>query len=147
MKPSSSRKSGQRGNAAVEFALSFAVLWALFTGIFEFGYSMYLYNNLATSVSDGARYAARVDFDDPARTFVGRVKNVVLYGAPGGGTSTMVPGLTAAHVTVNWTRDAAGVPATITVAITGYSINAIFGNFSFTNKPRVTVKYMGSYKS
>ena len=147
MKMPQRSKAGQRGNAAIEFALSFACIWGIFTGVFEFGHSMYIYNNLATSVTDGARYAARVDFDDPAHTFITKVKNVVLYGSPTAGASTIVPGLTAANINVTWTTDSAGLPVTITVAVTGYTVNAIFGNFTFTNKPSVTMKYMGSYKS
>jgi Flp pilus assembly protein TadG len=33
----------RRGNAILEFALSSTILIYVFTGVFQFGYSMYLY--------------------------------------------------------------------------------------------------------
>jgi Flp pilus assembly protein TadG len=137
----------QRGSAVLEFALSFALLWAVFSGVFQFGYSMYVYNSLANAVSQGARYAARVDFDSPSHAFAGPVKNMVVYGSPTGGGTPLAPGLATSQVSVTWTTDAAGVPQTITVGINTYTLNAIFQNFTFTNKPRVTVQFLGSYKT
>lgn len=137
----------RRGNAILEFALSFTLLWTVFSGVFQFGYSMYVYNSLATAVSEGARYAARVDLDSPGYTFVNQVKNMVVYGSPTGGGTPLAPGLSTGQVSVTWTADASGVPQTITVGISSYAVNAIFHNYTFTNKPRVTVLYLGSYKT
>lgn len=137
----------QRGNAILEFALSFTLLWTVFSGVFQFGYSMYVYNSLATAVTEGAHYAARVDFDSPGYTFVNQVKNMVVYGSPTGGGTPLAPGLSSGQVSVTWTTDASGVAQTITVGISSYTVNAIFHNYTFTNKPRVTVLYLGSYKT
>ncbi len=144
MKP---RPLSQRGNAILEFALSFTLLWTVFSGVFQFGYSMYVYNSLANAVTEGAHYAARVDFDSPGHTFVNQVKNMVVYGSPTGGGTPLAPGLSTGQVSVIWTADASGVPQTITVGISSYTVNAIFHNYAFTNKPRVTVLYLGSYKT
>lgn len=141
------REQGQRGNAAVEFALSFVLIWTLFTGVFQFGYSMYVYDSLATAVAGGARYASHVDFDDPGHNFVTQVKNMTVYGDPNGTGNPLAPGLTAGLVSVTWTTDTMGVPQTITVGISSYTAQAIFHNYTFTNKPQVTVRYIGSYKT
>ena len=140
-------RTSERGNAVLEFALSFAVLWALFSGVFQYGYSMYIYNNLAIAVANGANYAARVQFDDPDHTFATAVKNMVVYGSPAAGTTPMVAGLGTGNVAVSWTTDSEGVPQTITVGITGFTVNAVFKTFTFTNKPQVTVKWFGVYKT
>ena len=53
-RPASKR---ERGNALIEFALSFFLLFAMFAGIFQFAYSFYVYNALVTAVREGARRA------------------------------------------------------------------------------------------
>ena len=46
-----SRPLGPRGgNAMIEFALASAILIPLFIGTFQFGYTFYVYNLLATQV-------------------------------------------------------------------------------------------------
>jgi hypothetical protein len=141
------KTAGRRGSAAVEFAVSFAALWAIFAGVFQFGYSMYVYNSLAAAVADAALFAARTDFDDPDHLFVTRLKNLVVYGSPGGGTQPLAPGLKPDYVRVSWTRDASGYPLTITISISGYSLDAVFSRYTFDNRPRTTVPFLGTYKS
>jgi Flp pilus assembly protein TadG len=131
----------------LEFALSFGVLWLFFSGVFQFGYSIYIYNGLTTAVSNGARYASRVDFDDPSHNFISHVQNMVVYGTPGGGGNALVPGLTPAHVSVTWTADGKGVPQTITVAVVNFTLDTVFKTYTFNNKPRTTMKFLGSYKT
>ena len=135
------------GNAVIEFALAFGILWLILGGCFRVGYSTYLYQSLIGAVDGAARYAARVDFDEPSHTFVGAVKNMAAYGAPSGIGVPLAPGLAPSHISVAWTVDAKGVPQTITVSVTGYSVNAVFQSFTWTGKPKVTVRYAGSYKS
>jgi Flp pilus assembly protein TadG len=133
--------------ATVEFALVFGLLWLLLSGCFKLGYSIYVYQSLLNAVAGGARYAARVDFDEPNHTFVAAVKNMAVYGSPAGGTVPLAPQLAPANITVTWTLDAKGVPVTLTVSVTDYSVNAVFQSFTWTGKPSVTVCYAGSYKS
>jgi Flp pilus assembly protein TadG len=145
MKRKRGRTRSERGNTLVEFAISFVVLWAFLVGIFQFGYAMYVYNGLASTVASGARFASQVKFDAPANSFVPKVKNMVVYGSPNGGVQPVVPGLKAEQVEVTWTTDAAGVPQTITVAIRDYAVNAVFTSYRFTRKPSVTMRYAGTF--
>jgi Flp pilus assembly protein TadG len=133
--------------AAVEFALSFGLLWLLLSGGFRLGYSIYLYQSLEDALAGAARYAAHVDFDEPNHTFIAAVQNMAVYGSPAAGGSTLVPGLAPGNVSVTWATDGKGVPVTLTIAVTGYSANALFQTFTWSGKPRVTVRYAGSYKS
>lgn len=127
--------------------MSFVLLFALFAGVFQFGYTMYIYNGLATAAAQGARLAARSTFTAPGTTFVQSVKNMVVFGSPSGGTVPLVPGLTTANVEVTWTADAAGVPESVTVSIRNYSINAVFTNYTFDAKPKATMRYEGRYRT
>ena len=43
------RSSDKRGNAMIEFALSFAILVPVFLGTYEFGYAFYIYNEESIS--------------------------------------------------------------------------------------------------
>ncbi len=135
------------GNAVIEFALAFSLLWATLVGVFQFGYAMYIYNELAIATAQGARFASTVDFDSTSQTFLTQVKNMVVYGSPTGGTSPLVQGLTAANVSVSWTADASGVPQNMTVSIVNYTCDAIFRSFTWNSKPLVTVRYMGAFKT
>lgn len=137
----------RRGNVAIEFALSFTVLWGVLTGALEIGYSTYTYMSLSKAVTDGAIFASRANFEEPGADYSRRVKNMVVYGSPEGEGQPLAPSLTTAHVTVTWVRDAAGVPETVTVAIAGYRINALFRTYTLTNRPSVTVRYMGQYRT
>jgi len=133
--------------AVVEFALAFGLLWMLLSGCFRLGYSIYLYQSLMSAVAGAARYAARVDFDEPNHTFASTVQKMAVYGNPAGGTTPQVPGLATGNISVAWTVDSKGVPNTITVSVSGYSVNAVFQSFTWSGKPSVTVCYAGSYKS
>jgi Flp pilus assembly protein TadG len=135
------------GNAVLEFALVFGLLWMLVAGAFRAGYSIYLYESLLNAVAGAARYAARVDFDEPNHTFVTAVRNMAVYGSPTVAGSTLAPGLTPGHIAVTWTYDPKGVPLTITVAVTGYAADVVFQTFTWSGKPSITVRYAGSYKS
>ncbi len=137
----------RRGNAVIEFALVFGLLWLLLAGTFRVGYSIYLYQSVLNAMAGAARYAARVDFDEPHHTFAAAVRNVAVYGSPAGGSVPLAPGLTTSNILVTWTVDAKGVPATISVSVGGYSVNAVFQSFTLSGKPSVTVRYAGSYKS
>ena len=52
------RKNRERGNAGVEFALSFLVFFSAIYGIMEFGRVVASYNILAGATREGTRYAA-----------------------------------------------------------------------------------------
>jgi len=136
------------GSSMIEFALGAGVLLAVFSGTFQFGYTFYQYNNLANAVNAGAHFAALRPYDSatetPTTAFKTAVQNMVVYGAPGGGSKPLVPGLSTSHVTLAVDFDK-GVPATVTVAVNGYVINAVFGKITCNNKPKVTYAYQGVY--
>jgi len=138
------KTAAQRGNAALEFALSFVLIWTLLAGMYQFGYAMYVYASLASAVADGARYASHVEFDAPAHKFVDKVKNMTVYGNTSGTGGPLAPGLSTSQVGVIWATDALGVPQTITVRISSYTVRAM-RSYTYINKPRLTVKFVGPY--
>jgi Flp pilus assembly protein TadG len=139
---------GRRGSAVIEFALSFTLLWLIVTGVFEFGYSMWIYNSLVSRVADAARFAARIDYDSrDSNEFILQVKNVAVYGNPEGTGTAVVPNLATSVVSVVLDFDASGIPRAVRVSISSYTINTIFHNFTFQNKPQVTSKHVGRFLS
>jgi Flp pilus assembly protein TadG len=145
------RQSSQSGSVMVEFALGATILVMLFTGIFQYGYTFYLYNCLQNAVRAGARYASRETYDSatstPSTNFTNSVKNMVIYGNPNATSgSTVVPGLTNANVVISVTPATGALPPTsMTVAITGYDLNAVLKTFTLTNKPQATMPFVGIY--
>jgi Flp pilus assembly protein TadG len=148
--PSSTKRSLRRirgGNALLEFALAFSLVWACLAGLTEYGQAMHVYNVLAIAVDDAAVYAQKVDFDSSAQTFVTKIKNVAVYGNDSGTGTALVNGLTASKISVTWTTDSGGVPQTITVAVQNFSTNALFATLNWNGKPSSTVRFLGVAKS
>jgi Flp pilus assembly protein TadG len=147
MKTSSIRRRRQRGSSIVEFAIGATVLTLIFIGTWEFGYAFYIYNNLLSAVDNGAKYAAVKTYDSnsttPSSAFKTAVQNMVVYGQSTTGTKTVVPGLATTQVTVTPTFTN-GVPTAMTVALSGYSLNAVVTTFTIS-KPQVSYPYMGVY--
>jgi Flp pilus assembly protein TadG len=136
------------GNVMVEFALAFSVLFSIFTGTFQFGYTFYQYNVLAAAVNDGARYASLRPYDStsptPSSAFLTAVRNIVVYGNPSGGVKAVTPDLKTSNVNCSATFTN-GIPSAVTVSVSGYTIKSIFGGSTLTNKPKVTYAYQGIY--
>jgi Flp pilus assembly protein TadG len=145
----------RRGNAIVEFALSAGILTTAFTGVFQFGYSMYIYNELESAVRAGVRYASLAKISNSGdrtvpTSFNTAVKNMVVYGtpSPGQNPTSVAPGLTTnnvSNVTVTW--DSGNVPTSVSVSINSYTVDAVFKTFTFAGKPRLTMPYFGEYCS
>jgi Flp pilus assembly protein TadG len=136
------RKASERGNAMLEFAIGWAVLWFLFIGVYQFGYAFYVYNVLQTATANAAELGSKMTYDtgDPSG-FTTALQNMVVYGdETSTGLKAIVPGLTTANVVV--TANPSNYPTDITVGVTGYTINAFFTNFSLS-KPRATVQFYG----
>jgi hypothetical protein len=137
----------RRGNAILEFAVASSILVPLFAGVFQFGYSLYVYNNLDSAVHGGARYASLRAYDSatptPSAAFSKAVENMVVYGNPDGTGSPVAPGLSIANVEVLPNMNGAA-PESITVRIADYTVNAIFADFQFKGKPGVTFPYSGT---
>jgi Flp pilus assembly protein TadG len=137
-------KARERGNALLEFALAFVLLWACFAGVFQYGYSMYIYNGLQTAVTNGAIYASRATYDTRNNNLISDVTNLVVYGDPAGGTVPLVPGLTPSKVSVVPTPGL-GYPQFFTVSIVNYNLDAVFTTFRFDGKPSYSVRFAGMY--
>ena len=142
----------ERGNALIEFALSFFLIFAVFSGIFQFAYSFYVYNTLVVAVREGARYASLKPYDSttttPTSGFRNAVRNMVVYGDPNpaNGAQPIVPGIQTSNVTLTVTGGGAGTltaPTQMTVSITGFSVDAVFGTWNLNGKPNATFPYMG----
>jgi len=131
----------------LEFALAAGVLVPAFAGTFQYGYTFYVYNNLGSAVRDGARYASNIPYNSssstPTTAYSTAVKNTVVYGNSAGTGSPVVLGLTTANVQIVPNMNGA-IPRTITVQITGFAVNAIFGTTTFTGKPSTTFSYTGT---
>jgi Flp pilus assembly protein TadG len=130
----------------VEFALGALLMTLVFGGVFQFGYTFYQYNLLKNAVMDGAHYASMATYDSnsctPASDFQTAVQNMVVYGNPGGAGNPISPGLATSNIVVS-PSCVNGVPTSMTVSITGYSIGAVFGTTTLTNKPSATYPYQG----
>jgi len=137
------KKKSERGNALLEFALGWSLLWTLFAGIYQFGYSFYVYNVVMTSVADAAELGSKMTYDttNPSK-FTTALQNMVVYGNTTAGTSPIVPGLSTSNVTVGVNPEG-NMPTDITITINSFTINAVFANFTFNGKPRATAVYMG----
>jgi len=138
-------KNSERGNAMIEFAISWVVIWLVFTGVYQFGYSFYVYNALQTAASDAAQLGAKMNYDTSSpSTFTDSVTNMVVYGdtTAGQNAKPIVLGLTAANVNVT-VNPADAMPTDITVTIKNFQVDALFTKFTFDGKPRATAAYMG----
>lgn len=138
--------SQRKGNAIVEFALSFPILFISLVGTFQFGYTFYTYNALQSSVRAGARYASLRSYDSststPSAAFLAAVRNVVVYGSPSGGTKPVVAGLTTDKVSLSVTL-VNNVPSQMTVSINSFDIDAAVGKIRLTGKPWTAFPYTG----
>jgi hypothetical protein len=137
------KNKSERGNALLEFALGWSILWALFAGIYQFGYSFYVYNTVLTSVANAAELGSKMTYDTASpTTYSDALKNMVVYGSTTAGTSPIVRGLATSNVTV--TVNLAGtIPSDVTITINNYTIDAVFTTFTFNGKPRATTVFMG----
>ena len=107
----------QRGATLPEFALVGLVFLIVVFGIVECSRLLWTQNMLTDAARRGARYAATT-----ASTGTTAVKNMVLYGTTTAGASgtEVVPGITAANVTVNYSAGYDTKNGNVTVVITGY---------------------------
>lgn len=138
------KNKSERGNALLEFALGFSVLWALFAGIYQFGYSFYIYNAMLTSVGNAAELGSKMTYDTASpSTYTNALKNMVVYGNTTAGTTPIVTGLATSNVTVT-VNPAGGIPTDLTITINNFTIDAVFTHFTFNGKPRGTAVYMGN---
>ena len=142
------RKASQKGSVFIEFALSFLVLFTIFTGAFEFGYAFYAYNTLVNAVREGARYASLKPYDSasstPSTAFNTAVQNMVVYAnpSPANGAAPILRGLSTSNVNLTVLANG-GAPTQMTVSISGFSLDAVFGTINLNGNPSVSFAYLG----
>lgn len=115
--------SNERGATLVEFAIGVTVFMTSMFGVVEFGRALWTHNALSDAARRGARYATLHSATD-----IDKVKNVVVYGDPAGGTQPLVPNLSTANVSVNYSTFALN-KGTVTVGITSYQFQFVIPLF------------------
>jgi len=148
MKRSPIQKGRQKGSVFIEFALSFLVLFSIFTGAFEFGYAFYAYNTLVNAVREGARYASLKPYDSasstPSTAFNTAVQNMVVYAnpSPPSGSTPILHGLSTSNVNLTVLTNGSA-PMQMTVSISSFSLDAVFGTVTLNGNPSVSFPYLG----
>jgi TadE-like protein len=148
-------RSGERGHAMLELAISASVMVTCLVGTFQFGYTFYVYNQLVTAVGNGGRYAAMRTWhgtsDQDLEIGNRAIRNMVVYGDPEPGLDAVpvVVKLKPEQVEVRWVMfekgDAKGAPAAVNVSIRDYTVDAVFKTFTFTGRPAVEFPFVGSF--
>lgn len=109
-------KNRERGATLLEFAIGATVFLTLMFGVIEFGRALWVHNALADAARRGARYAVN---QPSTAADVSKVKNVVVFGDPAGGTTPRVDNLKTENVVVQYSNYGLG-EGTVSVSITGY---------------------------
>lgn len=89
------RQRNERGSTLVEFTITGTAFLMTFFGVLDFGRLLWTHNALADAARQGARHAVSTSITSTAA-----IKNAVIYGNPDGGTSSIVPGLTADNIEI-----------------------------------------------
>lgn len=111
------RRALQRGTTTVEFAIIGLLLMIIVFGVVEVGRALFVMNALTEATRRGARIAAVCPVGDP------KPASAAVF-ANGGGSSTVVAGLTTANVQVQY-LDVNGAPIA--------NPTANFGNIRYVN--------------
>jgi hypothetical protein len=144
------RKLFQSGHALLELAICAGVLVMFLAGIFQFGYTFYLYNRLVTVVGNGARYAAQRTYRAASQQDIehgnAAIRNMVVYGdpQPTPESQPLLPNLNARQVEVSWVK-AGGAPSAVDLTVRNYRVDAVFRSFTFDGRPSVEFPYVGRY--
>ena len=110
---------GERGATLVEFAIGATVFLLAVFAVLEFGRALWIHNALADAARRGARYAVTHSASD-----ADKVKNVVVYGDPDGGTQPVVNNLAVSNVTVAYSNFALN-KGTVSVSINNYQFQFV----------------------
>lgn len=113
-------KQDETGATLVEYAISATVFIMAVFAVLEFGRALWAHNALTDAARRGARYAVLNQPDQDTA-----IRNVVVYGNPGGGTQPLLPGLSTTNVQISRTSDFSVNSGTATVSITGYQFQFV----------------------
>src|SRR5215212_12269681 len=99
------KKGSESGTAVVEFAIMASLFFMMIIAIVSGGHLFFTHNAMVESTRRGARYAATLAKPSEGScvnnsTTVDGVKNMVLYGTPNAGTTTLVSNLQPSNITV-----------------------------------------------
>lgn len=126
----------KRGVALIEFAGSLVLLSIVFAGMFQIGYSFYVYGTLLDAVRAAARYASLQNGPPvgPNDGIIRTARNLVVYGdpAPATGAAPRLPGLATDNIKVDFGA------ATTTVSVRGYKLDSLFSLLKLDGRPAVT---------
>jgi Flp pilus assembly protein TadG len=153
--PSGGGRTGQRGGAAVEFALVLTLLISVLAAIFGFGRAFWYYDALTKATRDAARAMSVSPKAGIATTAVAAAKDLVVAAA----AAANVPDFSGANVSVvcldagfvDATCTDGSAPGAVRVEITGYTmavgqyIPFLLGatrSYTTTLAPRTTMRYM-----
>ena len=112
-------RSNERGATLVEFAIGATVFLMAIFAVLEFGRALWVHNALADAARRGARYAVT-----HSQTDADKVKNVVVYGDPNGGTQPVVSNLDVSNVTVAYSNFALN-KGTVAVSVNNYQFQFV----------------------
>jgi Flp pilus assembly protein TadG len=90
----------QHGISAIEFSLTMPFLLFIFGVFIDFGRMYVHYTTLTKAVQDGARWAL-VGGTENQITLDTDIKNIVVYGKAGGGTTPLLEGFSTNKVSVS----------------------------------------------
>ena len=133
----STKRHSESGVATVEFALTSAVFIMMIVAIVSGAHLFFTHNAMVEATRRGARYAATqckpnlAGCPDSAGT-IARVQNVVLYGTPEIGTTTLVYNLQRDNVTVTYSSDFGVGVGDVSVKIDNYSYTFAVSGTSIT---------------
>ncbi len=94
------------GIAAVEFVIAAPILIVVLLAVAELGRAFIQYERLSYAVRDSARFVSENAIEGTtgvvylSDAVIGQAKNLVLYGTVTAGSTPLLPGLSASHVTV-----------------------------------------------
>lgn len=129
------RRRLQKGHAMLELAISAGVMVTCLGGTFQFGYTFYVYNQLVSAVGNGARFGSLRPISADPEMDKTAIRNMVVYGEskPSPNAVPAVRNLKPEQVEVTYSQDRTAVH----VAIQGYKVDALFGEFEFSGRPGV----------
>jgi Flp pilus assembly protein TadG len=116
-------RTGQRGATLVEFSIAATVFLVALFAVLEFGRALWVHNALTDAARRGARYAV---LHDASAATDAKIRNVVVYGDPAGGTNPVVPNLAATATDITISRSGFGLDTgTVSVSITNYQFQFV----------------------
>ncbi len=147
MKRNDTIKEFESGAAIVEFTITAAMFLLMIMAIVSGGHLFFTHNALVESTRRGARYAATLAKPNTGAcvnnsTTVDPVKNMVLYGTPTAGTTTLVHNLQASNVTVCYSNDYGVGQGTVSVKIESYTYRFAVGALNI-NMPAYQTTVVG----